>query len=315
MSTIADLYPGVTARRDEPAAAARVKGKLSMAKVIAAAVRARQGSRTGLEVRYERNVLRLDRRACARIRDRARRSRLPHNQAMRVAHRLLIDALAGQAADQIGYDVLGGGNLLSEEDVDEIRQELRESVRVRAALEEFWPRLAPDGLLTELLASPELLASAGRGLLTPEEQADPAASVRRRVDPGGRPAAGRGGRAARRGRPRGPRPERAGTAAADRVRARGARPGLRLPVRGPEPGRRGGDPVRLRHPGRRTPGGPLRGRRRPHRGGTGGRGPDLGVWPHRGGRGAGALADGVADAHAALPGPVDDGGRGHGPGQ
>jgi len=116
-------------------------------------------------------VLRLDRRACARIRDRARRSRLPHNQARRVAHRLLIDALAGQAADQIGFDVLGGGNLLSEEDVDEIRQELRDSVQVRAALEEFWPRLIPDGLLTDLLASPELLASAGRGLLTPEEQA------------------------------------------------------------------------------------------------------------------------------------------------
>src|SRR5256885_1829209 len=63
MSTIADLYPGVTARRDEPAAAARVKGKLGMAKVIAAAVRARQGgSRSGLEVRFERDVLRLDRR-------------------------------------------------------------------------------------------------------------------------------------------------------------------------------------------------------------------------------------------------------------
>jgi DNA helicase IV len=171
MSTIADLYPGVTARRDEPAAAARVKGKLGMAKVIAAAVRARQGgSRSGLEVRYERDVLRLDRRACNRIRDRARRSRLPHNQARGVAHRLLIDALTGQVANQIGYDVLGGGNLLSEEDIDDIRQEVRESVHVRSALEEFWPRLAPDGLLTELLASPELLASAGRGLLTPEEQ-------------------------------------------------------------------------------------------------------------------------------------------------
>src|SRR5499427_7176495 len=167
LSTIADLYPGVTARRDEPAAAATVKGRLDMAKVIAAAMRARQGaSRSGLEVRYERDVVRLDRRACTQIRDRARRSRLPHNQARQLAHRLLIDALASQVANQIGYDVLGGGNLLSEEDIDDIRQELRESVHVRSALEEFWPRLAPDGLLTELLASPERLASAGRGLLT-----------------------------------------------------------------------------------------------------------------------------------------------------
>ena len=37
----------------------------------------------------------------------------------------------------------GGGNLLSEEDVDEIRQELRESAQVRAALEEFWPAADP----------------------------------------------------------------------------------------------------------------------------------------------------------------------------
>src|SRR5215472_8949428 len=40
LSTIADLYPGVSARRDEPAAAATVKGRLDMAKVMAAAVRA-----------------------------------------------------------------------------------------------------------------------------------------------------------------------------------------------------------------------------------------------------------------------------------
>ena len=172
MSTIADLYPGITARRDEPAAAALVKGRLDMAKVIAAAVRARQGGpRRGLEVPYERDVLRLDRRACTRIRDRARRTRLPHNQARPVAHRLLIDALASQVADQIGYDVLGGGgNLLSQEDIADIRQELRESVQVRAALEEFWPRLSPEGLLADLLSSPKRLASAARGLLTPEER-------------------------------------------------------------------------------------------------------------------------------------------------
>jgi DNA helicase IV len=170
MSTIADLYPGVTARRDEPKAAATVKGGLDMAKVVAAAVRARQGSRSGLEVSYDHDVLRLDRRTCNRIRDRARRSRLPHNQARPVAHRLLIDALADQVADQIGYDVLGGGNLLSAEDIADIREELRESVQVRAALEEFWPRLTPEGLIAELLSSPEQLAVAARGLLTPEER-------------------------------------------------------------------------------------------------------------------------------------------------
>lgn len=170
MSTIADLYPGVTARREEPVAAAQVKGRPAMADVLAAAVRERQGAaRSGLEVSHERDVLRLDRRTCNRIRDRARRSRLAHNQARPMAHRLLIDALARKVAERIGFDVLGGGNLLSDEDLADIRQELRESAQVRAALEAFWPSLTPHGLLGELLSSPERLASAGAGLLSPEE--------------------------------------------------------------------------------------------------------------------------------------------------
>ncbi|HUZ37915.1 MAG TPA: ATP-binding domain-containing protein [Streptosporangiaceae bacterium] len=171
LSTIADLYPGVSARRDEPAAAAVLKGRLDMAKVIAAAVRDRQGaSRAGLEVSHERDVLRLDRRACARIRDRVRRSRMPHNRARGMAHRLLIDALTSQVADRLGFDVLGGGNLLSEDDVTDIRQELRESPQVRAALEEFWPLLTPHGLVADLFAAPDRLSSAGRGVLSAEER-------------------------------------------------------------------------------------------------------------------------------------------------
>src|SRR5581483_11398536 len=51
MSTIADLYPGITARCGEPVATARLKGSLRMAEVLQAAVRDRQGTATGgLEV-------------------------------------------------------------------------------------------------------------------------------------------------------------------------------------------------------------------------------------------------------------------------
>jgi len=169
MSTIGELYPGIIARRDEPAATARLKGTLTMAEVIAAAVRDRQGS-PGLEVELEREVLRLDRRACARIREQARRTRLPHNRARPAVHRLIIDELARQVADRIGYDVLGGGNLLGADDLAEIRRELRESPRVRSALEEFWPLLTPQELIAGLLSSPRRLASAGRGLLAAEQR-------------------------------------------------------------------------------------------------------------------------------------------------
>ena len=83
---------------------------------------------------------------------------------------MVIDALARQVADRIGYDVLGGGNLLGEDDLAEIRQELRESPRVRSALEEFWPLLTPQELLDALLSSPRRLAAAGRGLLTAQQR-------------------------------------------------------------------------------------------------------------------------------------------------
>jgi DNA helicase IV len=179
MSTIADLYPGITARREEPVRTARLKGRLEMAGVIAAAVRDRQGPAVGgLEVAYERELLRLDRRTCARIRDRARRARLPHNQARPLAHRLLLDALTRQVADKIGYDVLGGGNLLGDEDIAGIRQELRETREVRAALEEFWPALTPQRLVSDLFESKERLEAAAPGL----EGADRDALLR---EPGG----------------------------------------------------------------------------------------------------------------------------------
>jgi DNA helicase IV len=172
LSTIAELYPGITARRDEPAAVARLKGTLGMAGVIANAISDRQGALpSGLEVTYERETLRLDRRTCNRIRDRARRARLSHNQARPLAQRLLIDALAHKVADQIGYNVLGGRNLLSDEDLADIRAELRESAEVRAALEEFWPALTPQKLLTSLFASSERLASAAPELTAEQREA------------------------------------------------------------------------------------------------------------------------------------------------
>ena len=303
MSTIADLYPGITARREEPVSTARLKGRLEMAEVIAAAVRDRQGPASGgLEVRFEGDMVRLDRRTCVRIRDRARRARLPHNQARPLAHRLLIEALARKVADRIGYDVLGGGNLLGEEDVDRHPPGAAGhpggaggAGGVLAGADPAAPARRPVRV--------EGAARGGGARPRPGRPGRAAARARRRVDRGGRAAAGRGGGTARRGRQDGPGPGAPGAPPADRVRPRGARSGLRLPVGGPEPRGRGRGPVRLRHPRRRAPGQPLRGGRRPDRRGTGGGRPDLGVRAHRGGRGAGAVPDGVADADAALPVP------------
>src|SRR5262249_4178826 len=91
------------------------------------------------------------------------------NQARSVAHRFLIDALTKRVADKIGFNVLGGGNLLGEEDLADIRQELRDNRDVRAAAEGVWPLLAPQGLLPDLVSSKERLELAAPEL-SPEDR-------------------------------------------------------------------------------------------------------------------------------------------------
>jgi DNA helicase IV len=170
LSTIGELYPGVSAGRAEDPDAVEIKGRLAMADVVAAAVRDRQHvPDAGLEVTFERETLRLERRACAQARERARRSRRPHNEARPVFVREMINALAGKLAGQLGSNVLGGPNLLGEEDIDDLRGELRADPGVRAAIEALWPALTPQRLLADLFSSPGRLAAAAPRL-TEEER-------------------------------------------------------------------------------------------------------------------------------------------------
>ncbi len=171
LSTIGELYPGISARRAEPPEVAEIKGRLAMADVVAAAVRDRQRvPDDAMEIVFEYEILRLGRETCVRARERARRSRMPHNQARPIFVREVIDALARQVADRLGADVFGGDNLLDEADVAEIRRELREDAGVQAALEELWPVLTPQRLLADLFSSAELLASTAPGLTEAERK-------------------------------------------------------------------------------------------------------------------------------------------------
>jgi DNA helicase IV len=161
MSTIGDLFPGISARRSEPPAAAEIKGRLAMADVMAAAVRDRQAVPADvIEIVVDRETLRLDRRTCAAARTRARRSRRPHNAARPIFAREIIGALTQQLADRLGADVLGGENLLGAEEIGDLRREIAADAAVRAALEELWPVLTPQQMLDDLFSSAERLSSA-----------------------------------------------------------------------------------------------------------------------------------------------------------
>ncbi|MFC4145169.1 HelD family protein [Micromonospora mangrovi] len=172
LRTQGDLFPGVSARRAEPATTAALKGRTVLAEVLAAAVRDRQWvPDEPLEVELpQREVLVLDPATVQAARDRVRRTGRPHNLARALFDIEIVHALADQVAERIGADPLGGENLLEEADRAEIRRELGEEPEIRAMLDRLWPVLTPQRLLADLYASPERIAAAAP-MLTDAERA------------------------------------------------------------------------------------------------------------------------------------------------
>jgi DNA helicase IV len=182
LSTIGDLFPGVSATGTEPAEVAAIKGRIGMTRVIAAAVRDHQeipdepleiradaarlrlvatsGREDAREVTADAGRLRLTPRAVAQARERARRSRRPHNQARSVFAREIVNGLTRQLAARIGTDVRTGASLMDQEDLADLRRELRTDRAVRATINTLWPVLTPQQLVSELLSNPDRLAAA-----------------------------------------------------------------------------------------------------------------------------------------------------------
>ncbi|SBT38902.1 DNA helicase IV [Micromonospora narathiwatensis] len=172
LRTQADLFPGVQARRSEPARTAALKGRAVLVEVLANAVRDRQWvPDEPLEIELpQREILTLDPAVVREARERVRRSNRPHNLARALFDIEIVHALADQVAERLGADPLGGENLLSEADVAEIRRELHEEPEVRATLDELWPVLTPQRLLADLYADPQRIATAAP-MLTDAERA------------------------------------------------------------------------------------------------------------------------------------------------
>ncbi|MCA2222122.1 HelD family protein [Nonomuraea aurantiaca] len=165
LSTVGELYPGLTATaRDRPEVAA-VKGDLRMAEVIERAVRDRQRvPRKPVELNLGRYALTIDRNMLESAKNKATRSRRAHNQARAVFVRSLLNALARQAAKKLGK------GLIDDDELADLREELRTEQPVKTALNRLWPYLTPQRLLLGLYGSPERLDYAAAAL-TPQERA------------------------------------------------------------------------------------------------------------------------------------------------
>ncbi|MGW4474147.1 HelD family protein [Nonomuraea sp. NPDC004354] len=159
LSTVGELFPGVSATARERPEVAAVKGDVRMAEVIARAVRDRQRvPRQPIELPLGRQTLTLDQRMMDNARNKAIRSRRSHNQARAVFVRTILNALARQLAKKLGK------GLIDDDELADLREDLRTEPVVKSALNRLWPYLTPQRLLLGLYGSAERLDYAAAGL-------------------------------------------------------------------------------------------------------------------------------------------------------
>jgi DNA helicase IV len=90
----------------------------------------------------------------ARAVQRAQRSAKPHNQARVVFARQALDALTTQLVDQLR----ASGSTIDDDDVKDLREDLRTAYDVRVLLNTAWLPLTPQKLIQDLFARPAWLA-------------------------------------------------------------------------------------------------------------------------------------------------------------
>ncbi|MFW0791551.1 HelD family protein [Gordonia sp. CPCC 205333] len=164
LSTVGNLFPGISAQHNDSRDARAVKGDLRILDVLKRTVRARQSlPKHPVELRFDGYPLFLDSEMVKTARAKARSSRRAHNQAQSVFLRAALDGLAAAHARTIGASVIDGSQMLTSADLADIRDDLGRDDDIRAAVLEFWPYLTPQRLLTDLLSSPSDIRRATPG--------------------------------------------------------------------------------------------------------------------------------------------------------
>ncbi|MFF1700200.1 HelD family protein [Streptomyces sp. NPDC058257] len=157
LSTVGELFPGVSATGTDTPEAAEVKGRAEMADVLAAALRDRQQTPepgAPLIIEHDDGDLVLDWTIAHEAREAAREADVPHNLGRPHFAFRVIDMLTGQLAERLGADPYGGPNFLGPDDIAQLGKAIAASPEVHAAIEELWPQLSPEGFLADFLEEP-----------------------------------------------------------------------------------------------------------------------------------------------------------------
>ncbi|WP_370917420.1 helicase [Corynebacterium sp. CCM 9204] len=161
LSTIGELYPGVSPEASDNLLTREIKGSEEMVTILAEAVKAHQTLPDApVRIKVEGLDLLLTPTMVKKARTRARRSRRPHNLAQPVFREHLIEQLTDQLAEKIGADPLGGRNLLSGGDIAQLHEDLMEEPSVLATVDAYWPVLDPESVLNRLLSDRIAIATA-----------------------------------------------------------------------------------------------------------------------------------------------------------
>jgi DNA helicase IV len=176
------LAHGVVATAVDADDVARLKGDLAMVDVLRRAVDDLQKVPTSpIAVELEDVTVEVDRKVATEARRRARATGQPHNIARATFRDTLGKLLVQQGLERLNHEfedppelveLLSGLSGLPEiepagaaEITAEMRAELRDDLRAdlafHAAVDELWPAITPEQVLTDLYASPERLRTAG----------------------------------------------------------------------------------------------------------------------------------------------------------
>lgn len=161
LSTVGDLVPGVAPAASESLVTREVKGAEDMALILKRAVRNLQTvPDEDIALSIDGIDLAVTPAMVAAARTRARRSRKPHNEARPYFADHLAQLIAEALAEKIGADPLGGKNLLSEADIDQLHDDLAEDRQVEGIVDKHFPELDAPAVLADFLSDAEAIAAA-----------------------------------------------------------------------------------------------------------------------------------------------------------
>ncbi|MGW6200052.1 HelD family protein [Kribbella sp. NPDC055110] len=166
LATISEMFPGVAATAPESAEAARIKGNLSMVDVIEQAIagyRVVPAKPIRLKINQDELVLRPD--AIRKAQQGALAAQSQHNRARPLFVRRVLKTLTNQVVDRIGRQYVG------DTDIEDIQQELFDDDQVLELLDQLWPELTPELLISVLFSSDDRLAAAAPHLSASERSA------------------------------------------------------------------------------------------------------------------------------------------------